>query len=137
MLHAIGRLRYALGEHSIAEEGPRMDLNIEDIIWGLKELSDKSEQERLWAGIGNDGDEISSFTEAICCTFDHTGLSKLIEKGGTSERIPPSQIQELEQLSILCKSIPNQLSPMEEIDHPLMIKVRFAAARILANLRAH
>ena len=69
-----------------------MDLNMEGIIWGLEELSDRSEQERLWAGVGNDGSEISSFVEAVCCTFNDTGLSNLIEKGSASERIPPAQI---------------------------------------------
>ena len=114
-----------------------MDLNMEGIIWGLEELSDRSEQERLWAGVGNDGSEISSFVEAVCCTFNDTGLSNLIEKGSASERIPPAQIENLKQLSLLCKSIPSHLSPTEEIAHPVMAEVRLAAARVLANLRSH
>ena len=114
-----------------------MDLNMEGILRGLEELSNQSEQKRLWAGIGNDGEEISSFAEAVCWTFDDSGLSMLLERGGISERIPPAQIENLRQLSLLCKSIPSQLSPEEEISHPIMAEVRLGAAKILANLRAH
>ena len=62
-----------------------MNPNIQRIIWGLEELSDQSEQERLWAGIGNDRNEMSSLDEAVCRMFDDTGLSRLLEKGGEIE----------------------------------------------------
>ena len=114
-----------------------MSVNIEGVIWGMEELADKAEQERLWLSDGREGRAASSLDEAMCCTFDDTGLSILIENGRGSERIPPAQIESLKQLLSLCKSIPSHLTPRETIDHPVMNEVRKLAAVVLANLRAH
>lgn len=112
-----------------------MSFNLERVIWGLEELSDKAEQERLWLGDGKSGQEVSSFHEAVCCTFDDTGLSILMEEGMESETISTAQFESIKQLLALCKSIPSHLSPRETIDRPDMVEVRKLAEKILATFR--
>jgi len=128
---------YAFSASAKFKLGQTMSVNVQGVIWGLEELANKAEQERLWLSDGKDGREVSSFDEAFCCTFDDTGLSSLLDKGEVSERIPPAQIESLKHLSVLLKSIPSHLGPRDEIDHPVMIEIRKLAAEIMANLRAH
>lgn len=124
-------------EQEYGPQNGRTSVDIELVILGLEEPSDKSEQERLWARIKNDGTEMSSFTEAICCMFDSTGLGDLLNKDTPIDRIPRQQASNLRRLRKLAGSISEDLSPIEQIEHPVMREIRQVAAETLRALRPH
>lgn len=62
---------------------PMKTINRQMILESLKELSDRSLQERLWTSTGAGGTEVSSFTEARESLFSDSGLSEALEAGQT------------------------------------------------------
>jgi len=50
----------------------RAKLQIQTLVWGLEELADIEDQERVWTGKAPG--EMSSFAEALTTTFDSSGL---------------------------------------------------------------
>jgi hypothetical protein len=53
-------------------------MNYEVLKWGLEDLSDREAHELIW--LGNSATEVSSFEEAVCQTFDDSGLSDVSEQ---------------------------------------------------------
>lgn len=49
--------------------------NYNELRWGLEELVSEEEQIRLWCGVGNESNEVSSLSEAGCIA--HQILAKL------------------------------------------------------------
>ena len=96
------------------------------IIDCLRELSDRKEQERLWSGTGNDGSEISSFSEAFCCLFDDTGLREDLEKG--TRGLGAEAETALRQLYAQLRKIDPRAGPNEIIESIEMARVRELAA---------
>ena len=108
-------------------------MNVQKLIWGLEELADQELQKKLWAG-KSDG-EVSSFTEAICVTFDDSGLGNMIDSNKNSEITPEEFIIKAKRLDAIQKRIPDSLTPDDVIKHPLMNEVRALAADLLSILR--
>jgi hypothetical protein len=104
-------------------------MNTQKLIWGLEELSDRELQERLWTG-KLDG-EMSSFVEAISCTFDDSGLSRILDTGQPTEKISPEIKEKASRLDSLIRRIPQSAAPMDIIEHPLMEDVRALSAELL------
>jgi hypothetical protein len=108
-------------------------MNTEILLWGLEELSDKNFQERVW--LGKSVGEMSSFDEAVCATFDDSGLGILLDSDRRRTEIPPDQRELAIKLSRLVKKIPRGRSPSEVIDHPAMQSVRETAKELLMILK--
>lgn len=69
------------------------DTWLRNILSMVQELSDKHYQEEVWLkGIGN---EISSFTEAICGLFDDYDLDGFLDKYSSDEYLSESKIKML------------------------------------------
>jgi hypothetical protein len=95
----------------------------------LRELSDKSFQERVWTA--SSGPEISSLTEAQCQLFNDSGLDLLLEKDGV---FGVSIDNSLRKLRLMLKEIEHDRKPQDVINDPKMIKVRELSEQILAQL---
>jgi hypothetical protein len=54
--------------------------NKELILLRLRELSSRSEQERLWFTDWGEGRDMSSFTEAVCGLFDDSAFDAFIDE---------------------------------------------------------
>ena len=52
------------------------------ILLHLRELSSRSEQERLWLSEGG-GRDVGSFVEAVCGLFDDSGFTAILARGPT------------------------------------------------------
>ena len=110
------------------------NMNIQNIIWGLEELADRDFQERVW--LGNSENEMSSFTEAVCTTFDDTGLSVALASKNENGQISTEFREKAIHLRRLLKDIDESLGPRAIITHPKMAKVRDAAKEMLRILNA-
>tara|TARA_R110002124_G_scaffold82445_2_gene216412 strand:- start:3143 stop:3472 length:330 start_codon:yes stop_codon:yes gene_type:complete len=108
-------------------------MNIQNLIWGLEELADREFQERVW--LGKSEGEMSSFEEAVCSTFDDTGLSIILNSGRGGEQIPTELREKAIQLRHLIKRVPNDGIQLDIINHPAMKAVRSIAEEMLAILR--
>jgi hypothetical protein len=93
----------------------------------LKELSDKSYQERVWTA--SSGPEISSFVEAVCQLYGGTGLDAAFDKG---HQVYGKEIDGLlKNFETILQSIPDRRPPSELIQDEKMIPVRKMAEDIL------
>lgn len=97
-------------------------MNTDSLIWGLEELSDRELQQRLWTG-EVDG-EISSFTEAICSTFDDSGLGLILDSGQPTDQISAEAMLKAVQLDYVIKKIPQSVASLDIICHAAMEDVR-------------
>jgi hypothetical protein len=96
------------------------------ILLHLRELSSRSEQERLWLseGGGRDG---GSFVEAVCGLFDDSGLSYFIaEKKPTG--LGPAAERALLELGAVTETIDWKMDEQALIDSKEMDTVRHLAA---------
>src|ERR1700730_18009285 len=107
---------------------PRMDwINKKLIAECLKELSDKSYQERVW--LASSGPEISSLTEATNQLFGDSGMHVYLEK---NNQIYNKEIDDrLKELGNMLAAIPDNRHPSELIKDEKMVPVRKMAADIL------
>lgn len=108
-------------------------MNIQNLIWGLEELSDRDLQEKLWTG-KVDG-EMSSFVEAISSTFDDSGLGRILDSDQPTDQISPEVKEKATRLDRLIKRVPQSAAPLDVIQHPVMDDVRVLAAELLALVR--
>jgi hypothetical protein len=108
-------------------------MNMQNLIWGLEELSDLEFQKRVWTG-RSDG-EMSTFEEAICATFDDSGLGIALDSERKRAELPSALCDVAMKLDSLVKKVPRGLSPMETISHPKMSDVREVAKKMLMILR--
>ncbi|MDA8586455.1 hypothetical protein N9L47_09335, partial [Rhodobacteraceae bacterium] len=109
-----------------------MYLNLEYLKSALRELSDQSEQMRLWADVRNNTDQQSSMQEAFCYAFDDTGLSPLLDDHVSLPGLTEEQVSKLKQLSGLGKAVPYSKPVLEQIESREMKRVRPLASEILA-----
>ena len=107
-------------------------MNKQNLIWGLEELSDRDMQERIW--LGNSPGEMSSFVEAICSTFDDSGLGAALDSNRDKVEISPELREKALQLDRLIKSVPQTLAEIEIINHPVMQEIRIIAGEMLLHL---
>jgi hypothetical protein len=105
-------------------------MNIQNLIWGLEELSDRDLQEKLWTG-KMDG-EMSSFVEAICSTFNDSGLASILDSERSIDQISSEIKEKALQLNRSIKRVPQSATTSEIIEHPAMNDVRVLAAELLA-----
>lgn len=108
-------------------------MNIQTLIWGLEELSDRDRQEKVWTGkaVG----EMSSFVEAICSTFDDSGLARVLDAKRPIDTLSPEIEEKARQLDRVIRGIPQSGPPLEIIEHPAMNDVRVLAAELLALVK--
>lgn len=109
-------------------------MNIEHLLWGLEELSDREYQERVWAG-KEDG-EMSSFVEAYCRTFDDSGLGHALAFNAPTDQLSPEAKEKAVRLDQLLRRIPQSAAPSDIIAHPTMTDVRDLAAELLALMKS-
>jgi hypothetical protein len=108
-------------------------MNIQRLIWGLEELSDRELQEKVWTG--NADGEMSSFVEAVCSTFDDSGLSHVLDSHQPTGAISSEVIEMARRLDRLVKRIPQSAAPLDIIHHPAMSDIRVLAAELLDLLK--
>lgn len=108
-------------------------MNTQNLIWGLEELSDRDFQERVW--LGKSEDEMSSFVEAVCTTFDDSGLGIALDSEAKRAELPPRLYEMANKLNRLIAKVPQGLSPSEIVNHPAMADVREAAKEMLMILK--
>jgi hypothetical protein len=108
-------------------------MNKQNLIWGLEELCDREFQERVW--LGKSETEMSSFVEAVCHTFDDSGLADTLDSEEKSAMIEQVIRDNALKLRHLLKKIPQSLSQREIIDHPMMQEVRDSAKEMLMILK--
>ncbi len=106
-------------------------INLPLLIENLEELSSKERQMKLWLSDSND---FSSFTEAICGVFDDAGLSRALDKGYAEKNFSSNLLLKFRQLNHAVGQVPEDLAPLEIIEHLHMEKVRILATEILALL---
>lgn len=95
------------------------EIDRQPVLWALRELASREEQERLWLSDGTSG-EVSSLTEASCGVFDDGGVARLLDMDGF-----PSEIASLFKALLMCiKRVPHNAPPREQISHPSMEDVR-------------
>ena len=107
--------------------------NYNELKWGLEELSNKEEQLRLWCGVANESNEISSLSEASCSVFNYD-VERILSNKQASFSLPIENVSLLRELSKKLKAIPSGLSPLEQVEHPEMEEVRRLASDLLAQL---
>jgi hypothetical protein len=96
------------------------------ILERLKELADKSFQERLW--MASSGPEISSFVEAVNQLYGDSGLDTAFDK---NEAVFGKDIDDkLKVFGTALQTIPHKGPPMNIINNEKMIPIRKIAANI-------
>jgi len=111
-------------------------INKDMLQWGLEELASEKEQERLW--LGNAEGEMSSFEEAVCNTFDDSGLSKTLESKTASANYPSEFTKLVGKLSQAIGRIDaNSITPRELIDSDALVEVRECASRVIVFITAN
>jgi hypothetical protein len=108
-------------------------MNTQNLIWGLEELSDRNFQERVW--LGKSVTEMSSFVEAICHTFDDSGLADTLDSERKRSEMSPDLREIALKLDRLVKKVPQGLTPLDIINHPAMKEVREIAEEMLMMLK--
>ncbi|TAE34223.1 MAG: hypothetical protein EAY65_03000 [Alphaproteobacteria bacterium] len=100
------------------------------IIEGLKELSDRDFQEKIWTNTDNPEGLVASFTEAFIQLFEDSLVINAIEAG---EIVLDKKVTlALKELYNLTVPIDDYRAPKEIISDPRMILVRQKAAEALA-----
>lgn len=99
---------------------------------GLQELASREVQERLW--VQGNGDEMSSFTEAICSVFDDAGVSRAMDSGVLQTYFSPEFCSKMRDLDRLVGVVPEDAAPEEVIASPEMERIRTLARRLLEIL---
>lgn len=127
-------------------DGSHHNVYVDHVIASLKELSDITEQKRLWVSSGANGAEFSSFVEAIERLFSDSGLLHELhrgwraKRGGRAETVqqPPvfnKRIDSLfERLHWLASKVDESLAPESLIALPEMEQVRCQASELLQAL---
>jgi hypothetical protein len=96
---------------------------------GLQELASRAEQERLWTGLTPG--VMASFVETACFVFSYPLLGAEMESGLISERYGAMVGEKTEQLLKLVRNFPQGLSPLDQINHPMMEEIRAVAHELL------
>ncbi len=96
---------------------------------GLQELASRAEQERLWTGLTPD--VMASFVETACFVFSYDLLGAEMDSGLLSERYGDVVGEKTEQLLKLVQNFPKGLSPLAQINHPMMDEIRMVAQELL------
>lgn len=100
--------------------------NKELILLRLRELSSRSEQERLWLSEGG-GRDVGSFVEAVCGLFDDSGFTDFIaEKKPTG--LGPAAERALLELGAVTDTIDWKMDERALIGSKEMDTVRHLAA---------
>jgi hypothetical protein len=111
------------------------DINFDALKTGLSDLSESEEMQlHRWTG-GIEG-EMSTFDEAVCITFDNSGLSKVMDSVRDASTIPSEVRLLAKSLSNHIFSVPSYLSVEEFCAHPEMVNVRIEARKLLDILES-
>jgi len=106
---------------------------INNVFECLQELGDIEIQRRHWNSTGQDGEEVSSFIEAIECLFTDTGLGSALEKGRSG--LDEQTVKTFDELLRVLMKINDDRLPNEIINDPAMEAVRRLAREATALLR--
>ena len=112
-----------------------MNVNFIEFRYGLLELADKNEQIRLWAHADNDTGEFSSLEEVRSSVFN-VDVQKNLDNKKASFSLSEDVILMLKDLRAKIDGLPEELSPMEIIEHPSMQQVREISQKIIKHLVA-
>ena len=101
----------------------------------IKDISDKSFQERAWFGIG---DEVSSLEEMYCVLYDDLVFEDFLtskEVGLNPKQIKLGEVL-LEKLDKFSNAFPEDyIDPKVVLNHLLWIEVRKAAKQLLDSFK--
>ena len=84
-------------------------INKEGLYRCLGELADAEFQERAW--VRGLGDEVSSFAELVCQTFDDTGVSDAVDDGSLSDDVGDELAQILIRLDAAVDRVDSNSPP--------------------------
>lgn len=102
-----------------------------NVLEAIKDISDKSYQEKAWFGIG---DEVSSLEEMYCALYDSLLFEDFLtsrETGLNSKQMELGEIL-LKKLDKFSDAFPEEyVDPKVVLNHPLWIEVRKAAKEFL------
>ena len=104
-------------------------LNLDSLLESLKELSSKEDQKKLW--LHGDKNNMSSFTEAICCIFDDAGLTRAMESDYLKNNFSRDLCQKVERLNCAIDLVSDDLTPSELIECPEMNRIRVLSQELL------
>jgi hypothetical protein len=104
-------------------------VNKKMIVEGLRELSDRAEQRRLWLSTGG---EVSSFTEAVEGLYTDSGLTFALERRTTG--LGTMAEDALLDLSAALRKVDRRLDPETLIETEAMARVRRLAESALSLL---
>ena len=110
-----------------------MSANYNELIWGLEELASEEEQIRLWCGVGNESNEVSSLSEAGCSVFNFD-VERILDDEQASFSLSVDVVLLLKELRKNLNLVPNGTCPKDQIEHPKMEVVRCIAHQILVKL---
>lgn len=98
-------------------------IDMQLMIWSLKELSSQEDQERLWLSDGSSG-EVSSFEEAVCQLFDDAHISQALESGSLRELFGDDFCTNVKTLDELVQSMPQNMAPEILLRDPSLLEIR-------------
>jgi hypothetical protein len=104
--------------------------NVNLLREGLEELASLPLQRQLWLS----AESPCSFVEAVCQTYDDSGLSDAIDSPATVEALGADAVRLLQELSRALKRVDDTLSEDELIVSEPMDRVRELAAAALAAI---
>lgn len=107
----------------------KIPIRIPDAVYGLEQLANRATQERLWLSDGTSG-EVSSYDEVIYKIFGNSGVRRSLER----DELPPDLTILFSRLNRLLKKIPQDIAPLEIMDHPLMKDVKQVSMDLLSKL---
>ena len=95
----------------------------------LEELASREQQERVWLGL--EPGVMSSFVEMACFIFSYPLLGAAMDSGDLRKWYGKSVNEKAEKLRKLVRAFPPDLSPLDEINHPMMNEIRLVAQALL------
>lgn len=108
-------------------------INNEMIVEGLRELSNKDLQKKLW--LSNGSADVSSFVEVVEHLFTDSGLSDALNEEDTG--LPREIEKDIKELAKSLDSIDGNRQPIEIIEDTKMSDIRRRVARLLEKLNAY
>lgn len=108
-------------------------INFNHVLWGLEELADRKQQERLW--LDRSIEQASTFEEAVSQTFDDTGLAELLDSTDKKDALPIQLITLLLKLRSELTKIDTEQTLAEIVGDPKMEIVRELSSKAIDAIK--
>ncbi|MBX3471519.1 MAG: hypothetical protein KF878_32095 [Planctomycetes bacterium] len=104
----------------------------DNLLECLRELADETFQQRVWSG--RVPDQMSSFPELVCQTFDDTGLSEALSEGLVEAELGAEVASLLERLEAAVGRVDQSLPLEQLLVSQALREVRSLSKQIIAGL---